>query len=67
MGVSKDTNGSNVPDSRESGFYLLCMVCGGSGRSNESTTDTLRNQGTKSQGRVLDVLEESELQHFSVN
>ena len=38
---------------RESGYYLLCMVCGGSGRSNESTTDTLRNQGTKSQGRFF--------------
>ena len=67
MGVSKNTNGSNVPNTIESDYYLVCMVCGGSGRSNESTTDTLRNQGTKSQGRVLDVLEESELQRFSVN
>ena len=51
LGVSKNTDCTNIEN--RATIYVLCMVCGGSGRSNESTTDTLRNQGTKSQGRFF--------------
>ena len=51
-----------IPENRAS-IYFAWYV----GDLEESTADTLRNQGTKSQSRVLDVLEESEVQQFSVN